>query len=273
MPRASPSMRFTSRSFDEKGCSATRRNRRESTTFDTRSSPMAASAASTALPHASRESGSSANGTAARWRGGAEATMRMKRATRPGYTGPSEFTCKKRPRPFSMSTISGSMNRNRGNDAISSSAGAGLVASKRFEREEHRRLIGGSLTSCDLVQRAALAVLVFHIAQTGQRDTAAESHVAAGTLLIVVNELVGEPFLQPAERIHQIRLNGHIACVNSGHLPSLFALRLRIFVESILPSAVPEDTKRGWRRKRLAKRATHVRLPLFRLPQRQFWKL
>ena len=128
-------MRFTSRSFDEKGCSATRHNRRESTTFDTRPSPMAASAASMAAPHASRESDSSAKGTAARWRGGAEATMRVKRATRPGYTGPSEFTCKKRPRSFSMSTISGSMNRNRGNDDISSSAGAGLVASKRLNEK------------------------------------------------------------------------------------------------------------------------------------------
>ena len=108
---------------------------------------------------------------------------------------------------------------------------SGIGGVETVEREEHRRLIGpsptgdltSSRTSRNLTQRAALAVLVFHIAQTGQRDTAAESHVAAGTLLIVVNELVGEPFLQPAERIHQIRLNGHIACVNSGHLPSLFA--------------------------------------------------
>ena len=61
--------------------------------------------------------------------------MRVKRATRPGYTGPSEFTCKKRPRSFSMSTISGSMNRSRGNEAISSSAGAGLVASKRLNEK------------------------------------------------------------------------------------------------------------------------------------------
>ena len=61
--------------------------------------------------------------------------MRVKRATRPGYTGPSEFTWRKRPRSFSMSTISGSMNRNRGNDDISSSAGAGLVASKRLNEK------------------------------------------------------------------------------------------------------------------------------------------
>ena len=97
----------------------------------------------------------------------------------------------------------------------------GIGGVETVEREEHRRLLGGILASRDLVQRAALAVLVFHIAQTGQRDAAAESHVAAGTLLVVVDELVGEPFLQPAERIHHIRLNGHIARVNSGHLPSL----------------------------------------------------
>ena len=96
---------------------------------------MAASAASMASPHASRESGSSANGTVARWRGGAAATMRVKRATRPGYTGPNEFTCKKRPRSFSMSTISGNIKRSRGNEAISSSAGAGLVASKRLNEK------------------------------------------------------------------------------------------------------------------------------------------
>ena len=98
-----------------------------------RPSPMAASAASMASPQASRESGSSTNGTAARWRGGAEATMREAgHAT--GVHRPSEFTCKKRPRSFSMSTISGSIGR-RGNDTISSSAGAGLhkpVASKRL---------------------------------------------------------------------------------------------------------------------------------------------
>ena len=93
----------------------------------------------------------------------------------------------------------------------------GIGSVEAIEREEHRRLTGGILTGCDLVQRAALAVLVFHIAQTGQRDAAAEPHVAAGTLLIVVNELVGEPLLQPAERIHQIRLNGNVACVNSRH--------------------------------------------------------
>ena len=96
----------------------------------------------------------------------------------------------------------------------------GIGGVEPVEREEHRRLVGIA-PGGDLTQRAALAVLVFHIAQTGQRDTAAESHVAAGTLLIVVNELVGEPFLQPAERIHHIRLNGHIARVDSGHLPSL----------------------------------------------------
>ena len=88
-----------------------------------------------AASHASRESGSSAKGMTTRRRHGAAATMRTKRATRPGYTGPSEFTCKKRPRSFSMSTISGSMNRSRGNDAISSSAGAGLVASKRLNEK------------------------------------------------------------------------------------------------------------------------------------------
>lgn len=101
----------------------------------------------------------------------------------------------------------------------------GIGSVEAIEREEHRRLAGASptgdltssRTSRNLTQRAALAVLVFHIAQTGQRDAAAESHVAAGTLLIVVNELVGEPLLQPAERIHQIRLNGNVACVNSRH--------------------------------------------------------
>ena len=128
-------MRFTSRSFDEKGCSATRRNRRESTTFDTRPSPMAASAAPMASSQASRESGSRENGMTARWRGGAAATMRVKRATRPGYTGPSEFTWRNRPRSFSMSTISGSMNRKRGKEAINSSAGAGLVASNRLNEK------------------------------------------------------------------------------------------------------------------------------------------
>lgn len=79
--------------------------------------------------------------------GGAAATMRVKRATRPGYTGPSEFTWRNRPRSFSMSTISGSMNRSRGKEAINSSAGAGLVASKRLNekntaagrRQPHRR--------------------------------------------------------------------------------------------------------------------------------------
>ena len=92
----------------------------------------------------------------------------------------------------------------------------GIGGVEPVEREEHRRLVGIA-PGGDLTQRAALAVLVFHIAQTGQRDAAAESHVAAGTLLIVVNELVGEPLLQPAERIHQIRLNGNVACVNSRH--------------------------------------------------------
>ena len=105
----------------------------------------------------------------------------------------------------------------------------GIGGVEPVEREEHRRLVGASptgdlassLTSRDLVQRAALAVLVFHIAQTGQRDAAAEAHIAGRVLLVVVDELVGESFLQPAERIHHIRLNGHIARVDSGHLPSL----------------------------------------------------
>ena len=48
----------------------------------------------------------------------------------------------------------------------------GIGGIEAVEREEHRRLLGGILASCDLVQRAALAVLVFHIAQTGQRDAA-----------------------------------------------------------------------------------------------------
>ena len=96
----------------------------------------------------------------------------------------------------------------------------GIGGVEPVEREEHRRLVGIA-PGGDLTQRAALAVLVFHIAQTGQRDAAAESHIAGRVLLVVVDELVGESFLQPAERIHHIRLNGHIARVDSGHLPSL----------------------------------------------------
>ena len=96
---------------------------------------MAARPAPTASRHASRESGSSRYGTVSRRRGGAASAWRMKRAMRPGYTGPSEFTCNSVPRSFSMSTISGSMNFSRGNASNSSSAGAGFSASKRLNEK------------------------------------------------------------------------------------------------------------------------------------------
>ncbi len=96
---------------------------------------MAASAASISLCQVARESGSTVTGTHAASRRGAAATRRWKRATRPGYTGPKEFTWRNRPRSFSMSTISGSMNRSCGKEAISSSAGAGFSASKRLNEK------------------------------------------------------------------------------------------------------------------------------------------
>ena len=147
VPCAVPSIRFTSRSFEENGSSARSFRRRESTTFSTRPLLMASSPLPTACSQAERESSSSWYETVRRVRCGAVRARRAKRSTRPAYTGPREFTCRKAPRSFSMSTTSGSMKCRLGNDWNSSSAGAGLCASNRLNEKNTGCSAAGPVSS------------------------------------------------------------------------------------------------------------------------------
>ena len=91
------------------------------------------------------------------------------------------------------------------------------------EREEDRRLQGGVKGSrpfgrlhCPLPTRTFQ--LAFGLVERRQGDAAPQPHIAAGTRLVIVDELVGEPLLQGAERIHDVVRHGPGKRVYLGHV-------------------------------------------------------
>ena len=74
--------------------------------------------------------------------------------------------------------------------------GSGIARVEAIEREEHRLMRLGTLK------------LAFRVVERRQRDAAAKPHEAHGTVLAVVDELVGEALLQRGERIHDVGIDG-----------------------------------------------------------------
>ena len=111
----------------------------------------------------------------------------------------------------------GACGRNR------NAAGCGIHAGCVWRAAEHTRSAvcarcpGGCTGACGI---ACPFEFVLHVVERGQRNAAPQPQVAARADLVVIDELVGEPLLQGAERVHDVRRHRTRERVDFGHASS-----------------------------------------------------
>ena len=96
----------------------------------------------------------------------------------------------------------------------------GVLRIESVEREEHRRLIDWPLD------------FVFHTLHLRQRNATPQAHVAVRALLVIVDELVGEAFLQKAEPVDDVGIDGLRVRVHAGHGQSFRETSCRHYIDT-----------------------------------------